>query len=266
VDNFDKEFEIENKNVTFQSYKHSIDVMIDVIQKYKPEINNEKYRLKFIYWSCLTEGLLSVDLEEKDFELDVDSFLKKFDSEESTILSNYLIALKEDTKSSIIETLCNWNTKILSLENTNPLDAIRKCPCYTLNHEYPTPDKLPDLLSKFENIYTIKEKNIQEINSREINVIETIKFAAWAYYYVLSIHPFVDGNGRTARLLANHIIKSISKFDVPQINGLSICPSLDYLIILIPRNSYCLGLIARLFLESLFFTYSQEQKKNFFLR
>lgn len=58
----------------------------------------------------------------------------------------------------------------------------------------PNPLKVPYLMKEFI-------KWLQE--SKKINPIEK---AAEAHYRLVSIHPFIDGNGRTARLLMNWIL------------------------------------------------------------
>ena len=58
----------------------------------------------------------------------------------------------------------------------------------------PNPRKVPDLMAHFiENITT--ESNLHPV-----------ELAAEAHYQLVTIHPFVDGNGRTARLLMNLIL------------------------------------------------------------
>ena len=58
----------------------------------------------------------------------------------------------------------------------------------------PNPRKVPDLMAHFiENITT------------ESNLLP-VELAAEAHYQLVTIHPFVDGNGRTARLLMNLIL------------------------------------------------------------
>ena len=57
----------------------------------------------------------------------------------------------------------------------------------------PNPKKVPELMSDF----------IQWLHSSNQNPIE---LAALAHYKLVTIHPFVDGNGRTARLLMNLIL------------------------------------------------------------
>lgn len=54
------------------------------------------------------------------------------------------------------------------------------------------------------------EKHMQEfvlwLNSEEAMGLHPVEFAALAHYKLVYIHPFVDGNGRTSRLLMNLIL------------------------------------------------------------
>ena len=81
----------------------------------------------------------------------------------------------------------------------------------------PAPDKISDLMKEFCNtILELKKK------------YHPVEFAAILHEKLVSIHPFVDGNGRTARLLMN----------------LALLQS-GYVITIIPpirRNDYILGL------------------------
>lgn len=58
----------------------------------------------------------------------------------------------------------------------------------------PNPVKVPDLMAKF----------IKEITAS--GKLHPVELAAEAHYQLVTIHPFVDGNGRTARLLMNLIL------------------------------------------------------------
>jgi len=58
----------------------------------------------------------------------------------------------------------------------------------------PNPTKVPDLMHSFINWIT------ENLN------IHPVELAAEAHYRLVTIHPFVDGNGRTARLLMNLIL------------------------------------------------------------
>ena len=54
------------------------------------------------------------------------------------------------------------------------------------------------------------EKHMNDMNnwllSHEPEILHPIEFAALAHYKLVYIHPFTDGNGRTARLLMNSIL------------------------------------------------------------
>lgn len=58
----------------------------------------------------------------------------------------------------------------------------------------PNPVKVPDLMNEFCD-WLVKKTSLHPV-----------EFAAEAHYRLVTIHPFVDGNGRTARLLMNMLL------------------------------------------------------------
>lgn len=58
----------------------------------------------------------------------------------------------------------------------------------------PNPRKVPDLMDDFQAWLTSKHR------------MHPVQFAGDAHYRLVTIHPFVDGNGRTARLLMNLLL------------------------------------------------------------
>lgn len=58
----------------------------------------------------------------------------------------------------------------------------------------PNPRRVPDLMAEF----------VEWLNKAEN--LHPVELAAEAHYRLVTIHPFVDGNGRTARLLMNLIL------------------------------------------------------------
>lgn len=84
------------------------------------------------------------------------------------------------------------------LGHAHPLEAgrYRKTQVYVSDHVPPSPEEV--------------EKHMEEFNSwllsREPEILHPIEFAALAHYKLVFIHPFTDGNGRTARLLMNSVL------------------------------------------------------------
>ncbi len=58
----------------------------------------------------------------------------------------------------------------------------------------PNPRKVPDLMDQFQTWLNTKHR------------LHPVLFAGEAHYKLVTIHPFVDGNGRTARLLMNLLL------------------------------------------------------------
>lgn len=61
------------------------------------------------------------------------------------------------------------------------------------DHIYPPHFHIPDLMKDF----------ISWLNSPAAKAMHPVEYATEAHYQLVSIHPFRDGNGRTARLLMN---------------------------------------------------------------
>lgn len=59
----------------------------------------------------------------------------------------------------------------------------------------PVPEEVPSLMQSF----------VLELN-KKIDKLHPLLFAAYAHRHLVDIHPFIDGNGRTARLLMNLIL------------------------------------------------------------
>ena len=74
------------------------------------------------------------------------------------------------------------------------LAVYRNAPAFIRGTSYvpPAQSKLLDLMESYE----------QSINSIDSNVIRAIL----AHYFFVAIHPYADGNGRTARLLMNYVL------------------------------------------------------------
>lgn len=64
-------------------------------------------------------------------------------------------------------------------------------------HEFPKPDKVEGLMLEFSKWL---------VDNQENKNLHPVIFSAQAHFKLVDIHPFVDGNGRTARLLMNFIL------------------------------------------------------------
>lgn len=80
----------------------------------------------------------------------------------------------------------------------DPGDAgqLRTTQVFVGNHIPPAPDELLEQMSQF----------VDWLNSEEALSLHPIHYSAIAHYKLVYIHPFLDGNGRTSRLLMNWVL------------------------------------------------------------
>jgi len=81
---------------------------------------------------------------------------------------------------------------------TDPSEAgmFRHTQVYVGDHIPPAADYIDQLMQRF----------VLWLNSNEAMTMHPVRLAALAHYKLVYIHPFVDGNGRTSRLLMNLIL------------------------------------------------------------
>ena len=108
------------------------------------------------------------------------------------------------------------------------LDGLPKCDgeirksevctfCQNGPHYYPPPEKAEQLF-----YYAIDHHNIHMEALQSGSVVTTtrekveylVKCAAWLLFKFVDAHPFLDGNGRMCRLLANYVLSVITPFPV----------------------------------------------------
>eukprot|EP00092_Neocalanus_flemingeri_P031439 GFUD01034145.1.p1 GENE.GFUD01034145.1~~GFUD01034145.1.p1 ORF type:complete len:530 (-),score=186.64 GFUD01034145.1:707-2296(-) len=82
--------------------------------------------------------------------------------------------------------------------NVDPVEAglFRRSQVYIGNHVPPPPSFVYNLMTKFTDW----------LNSIPAMSLHPVRLAALAHYKLVHIHPFVDGNGRTSRLLMNLVL------------------------------------------------------------
>lgn len=84
------------------------------------------------------------------------------------------------------------------LGHVDPIEGgmFRRTQVYVGGHIPPGPGNLTLFMLHFE----------QWLNSEQALSMHPVRYAALAHYKLVHIHPFVDGNGRTSRLLMNTIL------------------------------------------------------------
>lgn len=96
--------------------------------------------------------------------------------------------------------LVHYSTAMRKILTTNGdadfFSPIELAVCQKVHYVPPGPRKLPSELKKFS----------RELKVRLSEHVEPIELAAWVHTEFVRIHPFLDGNGRMARLLMNTIL------------------------------------------------------------
>ncbi|CAG0917794.1 unnamed protein product [Notodromas monacha] len=86
--------------------------------------------------------------------------------------------------------------KVMGMVDPDIAGVYRKTQVYVSRHVPPTSDRLPSLMDDL----------VEWLNSPSALEAHPLQYAALAHYKLVYIHPFVDGNGRTARLFMNWIL------------------------------------------------------------
>lgn len=58
----------------------------------------------------------------------------------------------------------------------------------------------------YDQVPALMESYVEWLNSEEARSMHAVRYAALAHYKLVDIHPFIDGNGRTSRLIMNLIL------------------------------------------------------------
>jgi len=100
-----------------------------------------------------------------------------------------------------LDRLCDWNTQILkglTVEDHVTPGVFRTRLVRVGNYVCPPANEVPELMEHFVNWYnnTLRETP-PEFHSMEMAIIKAMA----AHIYFVMVHPFGDGNGRTARLI-----------------------------------------------------------------
>ncbi|OCU01660.1 protein adenylyltransferase FICD [Xenopus laevis] len=98
--------------------------------------------------------------------------------------------------SMTIDNLLEIHRRVLGYVDPVEAGRFRRNQVFVGHHIPPHPRDVEKLMQEF----------VQWLNSEEAMSLHPVEFAALAHYKLVYIHPFVDGNGRTSRLLMNLIL------------------------------------------------------------
>ncbi|XP_055356212.1 protein adenylyltransferase Fic-like [Paramacrobiotus metropolitanus] len=92
--------------------------------------------------------------------------------------------------------ILDMHLRILGFNDPVNAGKFRKSQVFVSDHIPPLAEDVPLLMEEF----------VDWLNSDDAAQMHTLKLAALAHYFLVHIHPFVDGNGRVGRLLMNYIL------------------------------------------------------------
>lgn len=154
----------------------------------------------------LTENDVKTLAEGKD----VDGYSQKHKQEILNLIEVYKILSRVNITSPLI--IDEKFIKNIHKDITKDVEHEYNIPGNYRNNEVFVGDKAhggtykpPKILKDIQNLM---KEFISWINSKEVLSLEPILRAALAHYHLCLIHPFADGNGRTARLLEAVLLKS----------------------------------------------------------
>ncbi|MBU2634284.1 MAG: Fic family protein [Nanoarchaeota archaeon] len=210
-----KEFKIENyRYINKENY-----ILIEYIQnKFKNYLKkggksgknkfNEWYFTELTYNSNAIEGN-SLSLRDTSMILNENIIPKDSNLREVYEVKNHKKAIeflekyKGNFNENLILEIHSFILKDIDIDNAR---VYRKIPVFISGEDikFPKSEEIPKLIKDLLKWY---KKNKNNLHPLELAAITSMKF--------VTIHPFVDGNGRVSRLIMNFILK---KFKYPEIN------------------------------------------------
>ena len=107
---------------------------------------------------------------------------------------DFIYDLAKDQKDILEDDILKMHRLFYEKIDENNAGKYRKVQVFVsgTDHAFPKPEVVSTLMKDF----------IKNIQTRRKN-LHPIALAAWLHYQFVNLHPFVDGNGRVARLLMN---------------------------------------------------------------
>lgn len=103
------------------------------------------------------------------------------------------VTLLNEPRPVTLEQILQIHRRVLGYADPVEAGMYRQTQVFVGEHRPPSPLELPKYMESFQNW----------LFSADIELLHPIELAALAHYKLVYIHPFIDGNGRTSRLLMN---------------------------------------------------------------
>ncbi|XP_072938802.1 protein adenylyltransferase Fic [Epargyreus clarus] len=139
-----------------------------------------------------TRSILETRIAVSGKSIDEHNEILGLDAAMKYINSTLLYRLRDITMGDILEI----HKRVLG--HVDPVEGghFRRTQVYVGGHIPPGPSEIQRLMSQF----------LEWLNSEDALDLHPVRYAALAHYKLVHIHPFVDGNGRTSRLLMNLLL------------------------------------------------------------
>ena len=199
--------------------------------------------VKYVHHSNLGEGVGTQTYEDTKALVTKSSHLKPTSSRDQRETINTLNALRAMEKLQVdmegsglltVDQICSIHAIVLDGLHQEA-GKLRETAVFTRTdkgiHHYPCPEAAEQELYNVVDRHNIHmealEKKTQLSNLEK--VIYVIKCAAWLLFHFVDTHPFIDGNGRTCRLLGNYVLSLVAPFPVSVYSDASTNCRRDYI-------------------------------------
>ncbi|KAI5645080.1 fic/DOC family domain-containing protein [Phthorimaea operculella] len=139
-----------------------------------------------------TRSILETRIAVAGKSIDEHNEILGLDAAMKYINSTLLYRLRDITMGDILEI----HKRVLG--HVDPVEGgqFRRTQVYVGGHIPPGPSEIQKLMVQF----------LEWLNSEDALELHPVRYAALAHYKLVHIHPFIDGNGRTSRLLMNLLL------------------------------------------------------------
>ncbi|XP_063616337.1 protein adenylyltransferase Fic isoform X2 [Cydia splendana] len=139
-----------------------------------------------------TRSILETRIAVSGKSIDEHNEILGLDAAMKYINSTLLYRLRDITMGDIMEI----HKRVLG--HVDPVEGgqFRRTQVYVGGHIPPGPSEIQRLMQQF----------LEWLNSEDALDLHPVRYAALAHYKLVHIHPFIDGNGRTSRLLMNLLL------------------------------------------------------------